>query len=280
MATTTTTHGPILTPEQIATLIIKPLVANSVAGQALTEVTTGSHDYRIPIVAADPSASWVAEGGEIPVTDSDVDEVTVTPKKLAGLSVITKELADDSTPDAQKAVGDGLVRDLTRKLDQALFSSTPITNGPAVTLGQLSGISTISAGSSFSSIDPFSDAQFAAADAHATIDTWVTSPTTAAALAKLKKATGSLEPLLGNDVTVPGRRTILGSPILASPAAPNNVVWGIPRSYAYLVIRTGSEVETDKSVFFTSDRIAVRAKVRAAFGFPHPAAIVKISTTA
>ena len=57
------------------------------------------------------------------------------------------------------------------------------------------------------------------------------------------------------------------------------MVWGIPRSYAYLVIRTGSEVETDKSVFFTSDRIAVRAKVRAAFGFPHPAAIVKISTT-
>ncbi|MCT1352234.1 phage major capsid protein [Gordonia sp. p3-SID1431] len=279
MASTTSTHGPILSPEQISTLIIKPLVANSVAGQALTEISTGSHDYRFPIVAADPSASWVAEGGEIPVTDSDVDEVIVTPRKLAGLSVITSELANDSNPAAQKTVGDGLVRDLTRKLDQALFASSPITNGPAVTLGQLSGISTISAGSAFGSVDPFSDAQFAAADAHATIDTWVTSPTTAAALAKVKKATGSNEPLLGNDVTVAGRRAILGAPLLASPYAPNGVVWGIPRAFAYLVIREGSTVETDKSVFFTSDRIALRAKVRAAFGFPHPAAIVKISTT-
>jgi hypothetical protein len=34
----------------------------------------------------------------------------VTPKKLAGLTVITNELAMDSSPAALQVVGDGLVR--------------------------------------------------------------------------------------------------------------------------------------------------------------------------
>jgi HK97 family phage major capsid protein len=59
----------------------------------------------------------------------------------------------------------------------------------------------------------------------------------------------------------------------------NNVVWGIPRAYTYLVIRQNATVESDRSVYFTSHRVAIRAINRVALGFPHPAAIVKISTT-
>ena len=65
MASTTTTFSPILTPEQVGDLVIRPLIQQSVAGQVLTTVQTGSHDYRIPVVNTDPSASWTAEGAEI-----------------------------------------------------------------------------------------------------------------------------------------------------------------------------------------------------------------------
>jgi hypothetical protein len=59
----------------------------------------------------------------------------------------------------------------------------------------------------------------------------------------------------------------------------NNVVWGFSKAFGYLVLRDVASVESDRSVFFTSDRVAVRATVRLGFGFPNPAAIVKISTS-
>lgn len=46
-----------------------------------------------------------------------------------------------------------------------------------------------------------------------------------------------------------------------------------------MVIREGAEVDADSSVYFSSDRTAIRAKLRIAFAFPHPASIVKITVT-
>ena len=78
----------------------------------------------MPRVTADPAAAWTAEGAEIAVTDATLDEIVVTPKKLAGLVVVSNELASDSSPAALGVVGDGLVRDLRRKID-APISATP-----------------------------------------------------------------------------------------------------------------------------------------------------------
>ncbi|MDX1883048.1 phage major capsid protein [Mycolicibacterium sp. 120270] len=279
MASTTSTFGSILRPEQVGELVIQPLIQQSIAGQVLTSVMTNSHDYRIPVVAQDPSASWVAEGAEIPVTDADVDEVLVTPKKLAGLTIITRELANDSNPAAADVVGAGITRDLIRKTDQALFTATT-TDGPGGIPG-VSGVSTVSAGASYANVDAFSDALYTAEQFNATISAWVTNPATAKALAKVKEQSGSNKPLLGPDPTTPGRRQILGVPLLTSPyvTTTNNVVWGICTQYAYLIVREEAEVEADRSVFFTSDRVAVRAIVRFGFGFPHPASLVKIATS-
>jgi HK97 family phage major capsid protein len=37
----------------------------SVAAQVSTVVPTSSHDFRVPIASADPTAAWTAEGAEI-----------------------------------------------------------------------------------------------------------------------------------------------------------------------------------------------------------------------
>jgi len=279
MSGITSSFASILTPEQVADLVIKPLIADSVAGQVLTAAQTGSHVYRIPIVTADPSASWTAEGAEITVSDADIDELAVTPSKLAGLSVISRELAKDSTPEAAAVIGDGIVRDLTRKVDQALFTAST-TNGPGGLPG-VSGVSTVDAGAAFANVDAFSDAIYTAAGSNGNINAWVTHPDTAKALSKVKEQTGSNKPLLGADPTMPGRRQILGVPLLTSPyvSTTDDVVWGISKAFGYMVIREGSEVESDKSVFFTSDRIAIKATLRLGFGFPHPPTMVKITTS-
>lgn len=276
---TTATFGPILRPDQVGDLVIHPLIAQSIAGQCLTSVVTGSTSYRIPVVNTDPSAAWVSEASELPVSDGDVSEINVPAYKLAALTVLSSELANDSDPAAVDVVGQGIVRDLTRKVDQALFTAATV-DGPAG-IPSLSGITTVSAGSSYSNIDAFSDAVYSAEQVNATLTAWVTNPATAKTLAKVKELSGSNKPLLAPDPTVPGRRQILGVPLLTSPyvSTTNNVVWGISQQYSYMVIREQAEIESDASVFFTSDRIAVRSILRVGLGFPHPASIIKISTS-
>ena len=52
----------------------------------------------------------------------------------------------------------------------------------------------------------------------------------------------------------------------------------IDSSRTWLVVRDDTTVEADRSVFITSDRVAVRAIMRASFGFTHAASIVKVTT--
>src|SRR5215207_8886523 len=164
----TTTFSPILTAAQVNELFFRPLTQQSIAGQTMTTVLINEHSYRFPIVTADPSAGWVAESAEIPVSDMTLAEQTATPSKLAALSVISQELADDSSPPAVAAVGAGIVRDLTRKLDQALFTATT-TNGPGGLPG-VAGVTAVSAGASYGNVDSFTAAVYSAAQQNATID--------------------------------------------------------------------------------------------------------------
>jgi HK97 family phage major capsid protein len=45
-----------------------------------------------------------------------------------------------------------------------------------------------------------------------------------------------------------------------------------------LVVRHNAKVEADRSAFFTSDRVAVKATTRAGLGLVHPQSVVKVTT--
>jgi HK97 family phage major capsid protein len=279
MPSNTTTFAPILSPEQVGRLVLEPLTTESVAGQVLTPVRISSHSYRVPAMTATPSASWVNEGEEIDVSDATMTEIGCTPPKLAAITVISSELANDSSPSATDAVGQAILRDITRRFDEALFST--VTAPAPAGLAALSGVTAVTAGATLGSLDAFSDAQYAVEQVGGKITSWVTNPSTAQALSKLKQLTGSNVPLLGVDPTAAGARTIMGVPLLTSPyvTATKSVVWGISRQFAQFVIRQDASVEADRSVYWTSDRVGVRAILRAGFVFSSPSTIAKISTT-
>src|SRR5690625_414835 len=165
MSLTTSGGSSILSPEQVSALVVQPLMQQSVAGQVSTVVQTDANEFRVPVVTDDPSAAWTAEGAEITADDPTLTEVTVKPSKLAGLTIISNELAADSSAAALQVVGDVLVRDLRRKVDAAFFGSTT-TNGPSG-LGSLT-TQTVDARASWSNLDAFSEAISKAADKHAT----------------------------------------------------------------------------------------------------------------
>jgi HK97 family phage major capsid protein len=115
--TTATVSDPL--PDQHGPLVVQPTLAASVFAQVASAVMTSANNYRVPIVAADPVASWAAEGAEITPSEPTLTELTVTPAKVAGLTIISRELADDSSPQAARVVGGGLARDIARRIDQA-----------------------------------------------------------------------------------------------------------------------------------------------------------------
>jgi HK97 family phage major capsid protein len=128
---TSTTNTRGILPDDHGPLVVQPLMTESVAALVSTVVSTSANRYRIPTVTADPTAAWVAEGAEIPITDPTLAELTVTATKVAGLTIVSRELADDSNPAAANVVGQGLARDIARKVDGAFFGaqSAPAPSG-------------------------------------------------------------------------------------------------------------------------------------------------------
>lgn len=273
--TSTSTVGALL-PDDYARLVVQPALGASVFARVATTVTTNATEYRIPIVAADPTAAWVAEGAEITPTDPTLQELVVTPAKVAGLTIISRELADDSNPAAAQVVGDGLARDIARRLDQAAFAglASPAPAG----LTTLSGVQTYVNANAFTTLDFAAQAISKAETVGAIVTAFVTSPATALALATIKQTTGSNQPVLGMDATAATSRNILGVPLYVSQYVAANTLWAIDASRMWLVVRNNATVEADRSVFFTSDRVAVKATMRAGFGFVHPQSIVKVTT--
>jgi len=287
MVSNTSTSAPIIGPEIVGPLLVEPAFNAAVAGSVATRVTlpAGVPKYRIPVVAADPSAAWVAEGDEISPSDATLDEIEVSPAKLSALTIVTSELIEDSELDVvdegsapASVVGAGLARDMARKLDAAFFGNlaAPAPAG----LGSLEDTSTIDAGSGITAVDPFIDAVAAASDVFAHLDAWVMSSADFVTLAKLKRSSTSNVPLLTDDPTVPSGRTLLGLPIYTTPALTAGTIYGIPRDRCFVIIKDSADIAVDRSVFFTSDRVAVRARMRVGFGFPHHTAIVKVTYTA
>lgn len=266
------THG--LLPNEISTLIVHPVRQKSVALRVASVVTTTSHEYRVPIVEGDAGAAWVAEGNEIAASDADFDELVVRPQKVAGLSIISRELAEDSAPSAQQLVGEGLAQSIAAKVDAAFFGDT-VANGPSGLLS-VTGVQVVDTSGSIANTDPFAEALSLAETVGAAVTAFVANPATVLELSKVKKQAGSNEPLLGYDASQPTQRQVLGVPLIPSPAVAVGDVWAIPQTKVLVVLRDDVRLEVDRSRYFESDRVGIKATMRVGIAFPHAAAIVRL----
>jgi HK97 family phage major capsid protein len=265
-----------LTPDDHGAVYWQPLNALSVALQVSDNIQTTAAKYRVPVVTATPNAAWTAEGAEIALSDPTTTEVSVTPPKLAALSKVSRELADDSGQTAIGIVGQGMIRDLAQKLDEAFFGSPVSAEAPSG-LNDVVGISTVTLTDEFANADPFNAAMSQAEQVGETVTAFVGHPDTVLRLANLKESTGSNRGLLQPDPTAPGRRVIGGVPLFQSQHVAANTVWAIPRSASLAILRTPAELTVSQDAYFSSYSLGVRIVQRAGFLFPHAAALVKIT---
>lgn len=281
MAFYTSGGSSILTPEQVGKLVVEPLYQQSTALQSnvATRVSTSSHSYRIPRLTADATAAWVAEGSEITPSDPTVSELTITPSKVAGLTILSSELAaDSSNPAAANLIGNSLVNDVADKIDTAFFGNTT-SNGPSG-LGSITP-TTVDAGAAYDSLDAFAEAISQLQQKGSRATAFLVNPALALVLSQLKEnSSDSNKPLLQPDPSQPGKLVVFGVPLVVNKHVPNDVVWAVDASRIVVVVRSDTRVETSDQVYFTSDRIAVRTTCRIGFGFPYEAGLVKISLSA
>lgn len=267
------THG--LLPNEIGVLITEPVRRASVAMNVASVVTTTVNEYRVPVVLGDAGAAWTAEGDDITPSDASFNEIVVRPSKIAGLCVLSRELAEDSAPSAQQLVGEGLAQSIATTVDTAFFGNTT-ANGPSGLLS-VAGVQFVDTTAGITNTDPFAEALSLAENVGATVTSFVANPATVLDLAKVKRQEGSNEPLLGYDASQPTQRQVLGVPLVSSPAVAVGDVWAIPAAKLMVVLREDVSLAVDASAYFASDSIGVRATMRVGFAFPHAAAIVRLT---
>lgn len=289
-----TTNGGAFTPTEFASYFFDKLTATSVGLRSGFRVIRTNRDtLTVPHWTADTTVAWTAEAGTITSTDATADQITATPRKLAGLQAITNEAIADSNPAVLDLVASGLVRSVGLKLDLGFFqgSGTP----PEITgLANVAGITTNTGlgtnGASPSSLDPIAEAIGSLAQANAEAGAIVMHPRTWATLIKIKElSSGSNKPVLQDSAGSGSQgieRSIYGVPVYLSSQLSITETKGSSNDtssiYVYqpdqivAVIREDVRVERDSSRLFNSDQTEVRAIMRADLVVPNPASVVRI----
>ena len=266
-------------PESFVTTLIESSIALQVSN--LITPSDPSHVVRLPMVAASPTASWVAEGEEIEATDAELDEAVAEYFKIAGLTILSREAIRDADAATLDLIMSGLARDIARKVDAAYFGTAGASTVQPPGLGDLEGVDAIAtAGTGWTDLDPFIAARLNAAAVGSNLTAWVTSPTDAGGLAMIRESEGSARGLLQPDPTQPTRSLIDGLPVLVTPAVEAGTVWGVPQLTSHVVVRQDIDAEASDQQFFTSQRVAVVGSARVGFAWTHPAGIARITTTA
>lgn len=266
MLTTAQSNRGIL-PDEYGALITDPVAEAALAFQPsiAQRVTTSGKTFRVPVLVEDAAAAWTAEGEEISPTDPVLDEIEVTPAKVAGLTIISRELAEDSSPSAAEMVGASLARALTLQVDKGFMG-----NLPAPAAKGLGSITPTVVSGALDSLDSLHEAKAAAAAEGGAPTVLLAHPTDLLALATLKDQADSNRALLADTTNV------AGLPVVASRHATAGQLWLLDASQIVTVLREDVTLAVSHDSHFTSDRVALRATLRVGFAFPKPAALVRV----
>lgn len=259
------------TPADFGELLNKAIQAKSTAFQATTLHTTDKVKVNFPLWVSDPAVNWLAELEEITPTDGSTGEVSCTPSKVGGIQTVSNETVDDTDPAIATNVAAAIANQIAHSVDNAFLgdgsSDAKVPDGLLSTAYQ-----TIDTGASITNLDPFIAAIFKARSVGANITHWVMDPATAETLSKLKKATGSNEPLL--ELVADGFR-LAGIPVLTNAAVDaDTFAWGIDSTRTKTVLRKGTEVKTFEIP--RQDAVDIRGISRVGFAFLHPQANVRL----
>ena len=119
---TTTTGNDLVGVDHRASEYIGPLRNNLLARKLGVRVLSNLRgNVSIPKYATGTTAGWVAEGGALTGSDMTFDSVTLTPKHAGGITEMSRQLIQQSSPDIEALIRDDLAAVLAQAIDSALI---------------------------------------------------------------------------------------------------------------------------------------------------------------
>lgn len=206
--------APLVDYRTMAEEFIELLRPATILGR-MTGVRNVPFNVRIPRQTSGASVGWVGEGNPKPVSKQSFDTVTMPESKIAGIVVITMELARFSSPSAEALVRQDMIEAIS-KFSDAQFINPGVaavagTNPGSITNGAQAAAST---GATLAEIEAdllAARLYFVNADIPLEGAYWVMSPSTKVYLEELRTAQDVLAfPTLGTN------GTLKGIPVIAS----------------------------------------------------------------
>lgn len=91
-ATITTDFNAAFRQPTLAGFVFERAARQSVVQALATRQAMGGNGVSVPVITGRPQVGWVSEGGTKPATSGTTDVKTLTPKKIAAILVVSKEV--------------------------------------------------------------------------------------------------------------------------------------------------------------------------------------------
>lgn len=133
----TTTAAELVATNNRADLYVQPLRDQLMARRLGVQVLGGlTGNVSIPKAGTGTSVGWVAEGGNLALTDMTFDAVTLSPKHAGGYVEMSRQLLMQGSPDIERLVRGDLAAVVAKAIDSAIIGGGG-TNEPVGILANL-----------------------------------------------------------------------------------------------------------------------------------------------
>lgn len=272
-----TTTGRALIQEQVATMLVEPLEADSVVLAAGPRIFNSSEPLRIPTLTAGFNPTWVGEGELIPDGEKAAfGEIRLMPterKSIKTITRVTNELIRQATAGIAPQLQSRLVRDVAAKLDDGLLNG----DGAADTVtGLLNQPGTQKATLDLADTDSLLEALALAAAAEVTPNRWLLNGGDFFTLRKLKDGNG--RHLLQNEIAGEAKLALFGVPVTVSNKIPAGKAILADMSKVAVVRDIDPTVTVLTERYAEYDEVGIRVTTRYDLGLIHPEAVLVLST--
>ena len=255
--------GGYLVPESFNSEIVTKLQEENVLRQICKIITTES-THRVPVVATQPTATWLGEGDTIDSSNMNFSTVTLEAHKLATNLLISNELLQDSFYDLEAFLSEELGRAFARAEEESFLTGDGTNNQPLGLLPTLaqSATSILQTTGGQITADDLVTLCFSVDRPYRRAASWLMSDSTLSLVRKLKTSDQQYiwEPNFASE-TPP---KILGFPVFTSnylpPATSGNtcVLFG-DFSFVAIAERGNRQVRPLRELFALSDKTAFLA---------------------
>lgn len=271
--------GSVLTTEEVAALLLDPLMAASVVLESGVQVIDASGvPVRVPKVNAVTigADNFIAEGTEIPAVDPDLGELTLLGTGIYAMKTwtsFTNELLGHSNAAAR--IGPVLVRAVATALDRVLLAGPGTAGQPLGLTGQPDTQEIALAGAL--DVDLFIDAIGMLGAVNARAGAVYLHPDHLSAMRKLRDGGATGGYLLTPDPTQGQAPTLLGVPVYQSTHVPVDTALVVDPAAVIVARDTTASISLHPEAEARKDSTAIRVVARMDIGLGHSEGVVKIT---